>query len=336
MALRFIDGFDHYAAADITQKWPQSATGTQILSGAARTGGFGCRLNGGNQPIVKTIDSQATWIVGFAYRAEVAQPIDNPIIQFKDTISTLHVDLRINAAGHFYFTRNGTQLGSVWTYTFPVNQYIYIEVKVTISDTVGVAVLKINGVTDINLSSQDTRNAGNSTADTIYLGGASNSGSSLDYDDVYICDGTGGSNNDFLGDCKVETLVPTGAGNSTQWTPSTGSNWQNVDDAAPNGDTDYNSDGTVSDKDTYAMSNLATTSGTVFGVQEIWSGKKDDAGSRSVHGVVRSGSSESNGADISLNTSYVQRQDMFETKPGGGAWSISDVNAMEAGVAVAA
>ncbi len=37
------------------------------------------------------------------------------------------------------------------------------------------------------------------------------------------------------------TLRPTGAGNSTQWTPSAGSNWQNVDESSADGDTTYNS-----------------------------------------------------------------------------------------------
>jgi hypothetical protein len=331
MALRFIDGFDHYATADLIQKWNGSGGTGTITSAAARTGPAGFRLGDSNATITKIIDAQATWIVGFAFRTAAMQA-NARLIQFDDGPSVSHVDLRTDATTNkLVLTRNGTVLGTS-TIVLQNNTFYYIEVKVTINDSTGVAVLKVNGVTEINLSGQDTRNGGNSTADRFTIRGQ---GGVTDFDDIYICDGTGGSNNDFLGDCKVETLVPTGAGNSTQWAPSTGSNWQNVDDATPNGDTDYNSDGTVSDKDTYAMSNLVTTSGTVYGVQSIVSAKKDDAGSRSIHAVVRSGSSETNGSDVTMTASYVQKQDVFETKPGGGTWSISDVNAMEAGVAVA-
>ena len=45
----------------------------------------------------------------------------------------------------------------------------------------------------------------------------------LDIDDLYICDGTGSApHNTFLGDCRVDTLLPTADGTAQQWTPSTG------------------------------------------------------------------------------------------------------------------
>lgn len=43
-----------------------------------------------------------------------------------------------------------------------------------------------------------------------------------------------------------------------------------------------------------------------------------------------------NGTDLPLSTSYLYYQTIYETKPGGGAWTTSDVNSSEFGVKVAA
>src|SRR5262249_36678260 len=144
----------------------------------------------------------------------------------------------------------------------------YIEVKITISDTVGVVTVRVNGTSTgwLALTSQDTQNGGPSTITNIILGGdlvtnASNAPSH--FDDVVILDTTGAVNNDFLGDCRVEAIFPNGAGNYAQWTPSTGSNFQNVDENPPNDDSDYNSSSTAGQIDTFNYSNLSVTSGTV-------------------------------------------------------------------------
>ena len=218
--------------------------------------------------------------------------------------------------------------------------FYYIELKVTISDSAGVIVLKINGATELNLTSQDTRNGGNATADTITLGagGQNNSAAIFSYDDLYICDGTGSApDNDFLGDCRVEASLPSGNGNSSQLVGSDADSTNNyllVDESAPNGDTDYVESSTVGNKDTYAMGNLASTSGTVYGVQPVPVAKKTDAGSRSIVSVVRLSSTEVDSAAKTLTSSYLILPDVRTTKPGGGAWTITDWNNAEAGVKV--
>lgn len=59
-----------------------------------------------------------------------------------------------------------------------------------------------------------------------------------------------------------ETEVPTGAGATTQWTPSAGSNWQNVDDAvgAPDADSTYNESSTAGHMDLFTKAALTNPS----------------------------------------------------------------------------
>jgi hypothetical protein len=64
--------------------------------------------------------------------------------------------------------------------------------------------------------------------------------------------------------------------------------------------------------------------------------RKDDAGARTHAHVVKSGASESVGTAFAPTTSYANHQTVFEAKPGGGAWDIAAVNAMEAGHKIAA
>jgi hypothetical protein len=61
---------------------------------------------------------------------------------------------------------------------------------------------------------------------------------------------------------------------------------------------------------------------------------KTNAGVRSIASVARLSGTEVDSSDKALSVSYAYLPDIRETKPGGGAWSISDVNSAEFGVKV--
>lgn len=338
MALRFCDSFDHYATADWNNKWSSNSDSTYSLIGATGRNGNALRCRWGNQGVSKILDAQATWIVGFAWRAVTAVPAATPIISFYDG-ATQHIYLTPDGLNHLQIVRGGgTVLGTGATVITSGTGFHYIEMKVTISDTVGVASLKIDGATELNLTGIDTRNAGNATADRFYLSNVgANTNIDYDYDDLYVCDGTGATNNTFLGDVRVQAIFPSGDGNSSVLVGSDGNSVNNsllVDETSPNSDTDYVESSTPGDKDTYAMGNVTPTAGTVFGVQMLPYAKKTDAGSRSIVSVTRLSTTEEDSAAKALAGSYTYLPDIRETKPGGGAWTITDVNAMEAGVKV--
>ena len=103
----------------------------------------------------------------------------------------------------------------------------------------------------------------------------------------------------------------------------------------PNDDTEYVESSTAGHKDTYAYGNLATASGTVYAVQPVPYAKKNDAGpSRSIVSVARLSGTEEDSAVKTLSTSYAYFGDIRATKPGGGQWTIADVNSAEFGVKV--
>lgn len=338
MALRYMDSFDHYT--DLTSKgWTTS--GCSISAGNGRWSTAGLHLNNSGNFITRIFDAQATWIVGFSWRsAQTVVDTARVIMALMDS-STYQVYLTLDGAGHLQVKNgSGTVLGTGST-VLSVGTVYYFELKVTINNSTGVVALRINGVSELSLTSQDTQNSGNATADGIRMGFGGGGNTHLDYyDDLYVLDGTGSApTNDFLGDCRVESILPSGNGNSSQLVGSDGNSTDNyllVDETAPDGDTTYVESSTVSNKDTYAYGNVTPTTGTVFGVQVLPYAQKTDGGARSIASIARLSGTEVDSADKTLSSSYGYLPDIRETKPGGGTWSISDVNSAEFGVKVTA
>lgn len=333
MALRFCDSFDHYATADIAKKWT-TITSSPVIGATGRNSTNGCRLNGNGTGIGKTLGAQATWIIGFSIKTNTLLTNTTGFLRFLDG-ATLHVDFRFQASGEIIVTRNGTTLGTLTTIISTGVEY-YFEAKVTISDTVGVVEVQINGAPETitfvtgTASTQDTRNGGNASANIVDLRGNT---ATWDIDDLYICDATGGTNDDFLGDVRVQAIFPNGNGNSSQLVGSDGNSTDNyllVDEATPS-TADYVESSTPGDKDTYAFGNLTPTSGTVYGLQVLPYAAKTDAGVRSIVSVARLSGTEVDSAVATLSTTATYYPDIRETKPGGGAWSVSDVNGAEFG-----
>lgn len=341
MALRFADSFDHYTTPSL--KWSNINVSAQDAGfnigafGRFSTSG-GRKNNGAWQSIGKTLDVRSTWIAGVAfYIASISGK--QSIIGFFDGTSN-QVDVCINGSGVLEFRRNKSVLNT-GSHALSAATFYYIELKATIDNTTGSYEVRINGATEFTGSSTDTQQTGNASANMISIGDwGSESGPESHFDDFYICDTSGATNNNFLGDVRVECLFPNGNGNYSQFTGSDGNSTDNyllVDETSPNGDTDYVADATVSDKDTYTFTDPTPTSGSVYGVQITHYSRKTSAGTRSSRSLARlSGTDADNGSDQALATSYTYFSDIRETKPGGGSWSLSDVANAEFGVEVAA
>ena len=338
MSIEYFDGFDAYPDADFALFWnSEGGLGAAVTASAGRFGAS-MRTLGGSTPSFarRTVVSASRKVIGVAFRLNAApNTTSGGIIRLLEG-TTEHVSVRFDAT----FTklgvyRNGTLLATGAT-NIATGTWYYLEFDVTIHDTTGAYELRLNGSTTPELSATnvDTRNAGTGVVNALDLWNpyATNS-VIIDFDDLYI------DTNTFRGDVRCETLLPNGNGNSSVLVGSDGNSTDNyllVDEAAQNGDTDYVTSGTAGDKDTYTYGNLTPTGGTVVGVKPILIARKDDAGVRTVASIARHSATEEDSAAVALTTSYLAIYDVRATKPGGGAWSISDVNAAEFGVKVVA
>ena len=354
MALLFMDSFDHYVTADVAKKWTTSTisgagSGIVIVAGAARTGAAGLRANYGSGSasgglFSKTlVPSGAGVVIGFAFRTDVVPPASNgtgivavfdggtPQLSF-----VLLTDMRLQVKCGT--PDGGTVLGTTAAAITSVDVWCYLEVAATIDPAAGVVTIRVNGVEALSLTGQNTRNTAATQWTAVRLGiqvGVTGTSPGVsrecDYDDLYVLDQSGSAPwNTFLGDCRVDPCLPTGAGATTGWTPSAGANWQCVDDAAPNDDTDYTSATTPGLTDTFVIGDAPT--GVIYGVQAVLIAKKVEIGTASLSAVVRHSGVDYPGAEIPASISYSGLLDIFETNPATGLqFTTAEFNAAEFG-----
>jgi hypothetical protein len=332
--LVFCDSFDHYT--DKSQKGWVSSGVLGITAGAGR---FGNGLRGGfwDHNAVNQLlgGARTTLIVGVAVRWS-GTPTVSPSLITLQLAGAEQISLRLNSTQQLVISRAGTTLATGTTVLLN-NVWHYLEFKVFIADSGGTAAVRLNGVPEVSVSSADTKGQTGTGADQVRLGGTTSQSITNDWDDFYVCDDTGTVNNDFLGDVRVEAIFPNGNGNSSQLVGNDGNSTDNyllVDEAAPNSDTDYVETATVGNKDTYAFANLTPTTGTVYAVAVYPFARKTDTGPRQIVSVARLSGTETDGPTKTLAMSYQYHGDIRESKPGGGAWTIADVNSAEFGIKV--
>lgn len=239
--------------------------------------------------------------------------------------STAHVQISLDASGFLVAKRFTTTL-TTSSVALSVDTWYYIQVDVTISNTVGAVKVLIDTVEAINITGQDTQQSGTGIIDGFGL----RSGT---YGECFLADTSGSDFNALSTELLAISIIrPDGAGNSAQWTPSAGSNYQTVDED-PVSETDYNESSTNTHKDTFAMASAPTEVVDVICVVPWAIAERTDVTPASINMVARHSSSEAAGADNSLiQNSLRMYQSFAHVNPSTAvAWTETEVNAMEAG-----
>lgn len=230
MALLFMDGFDHYGTAELLNKWSNvGGTGTALISTSnGRRGGGALYIQNAHTLVKYFPTASDTVIVGCAYYA--ASLTSSIITAANDFLAvrdgTLpHVRLHPFSDGSIHVTRGVStntpvEIGATAPGVLTVGTFNFIELKVTVSDTVGAVELRVNGVQVLALSGVDTRNGGNASINGLAIGGSVATNVTTYFDDLYVCDTTGTENNDFLGDVRIEPFFPSGPGTHNSFTKS--------------------------------------------------------------------------------------------------------------------
>lgn len=346
MSQLFIESFDSETTiANINARFT-SGNGDLLYSSKGRTGSVGYGMTNTELARKDVSAGIATIITGVGiavYQNPSAYTALGKVLQILDG-ATIQLYVRLNADQTFsVYNGANTLLAGPSTHVIDdrsigASNYSYLDLKATIHNTAGSFTLNIyttGGNETLSASGVNTRGSSNNQATGVGLGGSGN-GQTLVYDDWYIADTTGSApQNDLWGPVKIYCDFPSGAGTTTQFTPSTGSNYQNVDETNQNGDTDYNADGTAGHIDTFAMPTPTPTVGTVLAEQvTVWA-KRDDATTRTFCVERRSGGTNYAGAETFTPTaSYLPYISIQQTDPAAGAWSISSLTSEEVGYKV--
>lgn len=277
------------------------------------------------------ITNEATLVCGIAFNMPTGLPTTfaSNIIQFWEG-ANYGVNIRVNTSGTISAHRGTTLLGTS-ALGLGSGTWYYIELKVLANNSTGTVEVKVNGSTWLNLTSQDTQPGTNAWHDAVRIG---QTNATCRFDDMYVLDGSGSANNDFLGNRKVVALDPDGAGDNTDWTPSAGSNYQNVDDGDEvDEDTTYNETSTDADEDLYTYENLPGVTSSVDGLQ-ITTETRVTTGSMDLSSVIKTGTTTDAGtADTITSTAYVTSVRVEEQDPDtSAAWTPSGVDGAQFGI----
>jgi hypothetical protein len=246
--------------------------------------------------------------------------------------STPLINVSSGPGGIFQIVSGAGLLASTSGGLWSSNTTYKVEIYIKIDDTAGRVVMKLNGVTVLDFTG-DTKPGTDTTFDSFLLGksvpGFPIANSGYSYFDNVVVDDT-----EWPGDTKIAGVFPTGAGNSAQWTPSAGANWDCVEEVPPS-DADYITTNTVGQKDTYAASDLPADASAVKCVQFAARAQKEGAATpQNLAFVIRTGGADYEGSVVALPTGLSEHvRDIWVNNPATSqAFTPSEVNGMEIGI----
>ncbi len=344
MTLLWFDGFEGYNSSEDIQALPNlDANNLSFGTSYGRRSSRGIRIDQYDDRyyLCEVTGEPNTIILGFAFKAYSIGSYSSTSamvrIYDKFLLTNIHLKFHINSSKLIEVRNNaGTLLGTTSGHVIEVNTWYYIEIKAYIHDSAGTVEIKVDEIQRLSLTSQDTCNGTNVYVGAVRLGVHAQN-STCGCDDLYVCDDSGSKNNDFLGDVRIDVVRPNGVGAHTDFSPSAGSNYQNVDETYPDDDTTYNDsqDVAVGEQDSYAMESLDVIGSTIHGVKDQITVRKTDAGARSVKVLTRQGGSDYLGDTIILSDTFTTHARIMENNPDDAAAFVeADITSGEVGVEV--
>jgi hypothetical protein len=375
VANRFRDGFDWFPAGQslLTRQrlWAANeffgrdnggGLGADVVTGrfnfgkalalSGSLGGFFGHDSGYVVPIGVNI---ATGFYGMAVYVDSLLPSAcRPVLGFYDAVSNAHqinfsfeqngvLKVWLGAPG----AGNGTLLATSSAGAFQEDQWFHCEASPLIANSGGTFEIRINTVPKVQLTGADTQNSANAYFDSVFLGAyTTNNNVGIDgahpavFDDMFVHDASGATNNTWGGNLRVKTqfMIANGATDnfSIGGTAPAATQWQSVlNQILDDGQFVYSP--TVGDIDLFTPDpNL--NSPIVRALQVRMALRQDDATQRVARALLRIGATNYLGAvDQYTNQTYTFYKDAWELNPATGVtFTGAEVNGLQAGVKVQA
>lgn len=319
MALIFCDSFDNYASQ--TEFWDFAGIDCAIstVPGNPRTG-LGCLqvISSAFGPR-KIFNANKTHVLG-CLSWNSTDP-GSVMDFFNATAGEVGVRVRVQGDGSIRFgwgnADNFIAATPIGLYQFGVYNSIAVEVE-NFTTSTGIITCWVNGVQVFQQSGLKTTNTfatGSPSFCNAFrpMGPGGIPGLCL-IDDLYVLDCSTGPNITFLGPLKLYSLPPT-SDVSVVWTPlGGGSNFSEVDEVPPDGDTSYVSSFSVGALDQYGYPLTGVPAGAAFPFLQHELDMKVDSGARSVasdvEGIIATG--------VALATGYHIYPTPYDVNPGTG------------------
>lgn len=319
MAILFLDGAERKS----NSKW--TFCNLELTSNASAYGFSGTYYydSYANRYAYKTLSASQSQLY-LSMKVRYTQAATH-LCSFWDSANTIIFSVGRSAA-NLLELRSGDYSTLLATGSIPVmnNSTNLIEVYFKPLNSGGECTVKVNGATDVTYSGDTT--AGLENVQTFQIGKYGST--SIYFDDIVV------GNSGWIGNACIQAIVPAGAGSSTQYSPSTGSNYACVDEVTAS-DTDYVYTNTTDQLDLYATSNLTGNIGSIIAIdicaRMAYEGTPTPTKQKIAY---KSGSTIAYSSDVVASLSFA---DYFtgpiELNPDdSAAWEEADINALEIGV----
>lgn len=323
MSRIFIDGFEH-GQADL---WTNYGATVISSSGKDMDGDYCIEMDTHTDYITRALPSNSLYYIALLYRPTNAI-FSNSIFSFLDGATNLFTLVRQTTGSNFLEARRGNRAGAViatGSTSLSLDTTYLIEVYYKPHDTAGIIQVKVNSVLDIDFSEGDTT-AGGTTINAVKVGGIDNYGQGI-FDNIIIDD------SEFPGTTNIQGVVVNGAGNKTNWAPSSGSNWDCVNEIPAN-DADYVAINANEEIDLYTLADLSGTIESVKCVQLQSRTKKDGAPTpQNLALALRTANTDYFSSDKAVPSDWESLCHLWATNPNTSqAWTEGGVNGLEIGI----
>jgi hypothetical protein len=353
MALLWVEGFEGLQSGYLPGWWNNQDLEKNIRRRYLRTSSL---INGRMQTIegrfggyavefypgtdvwfeTKSLTTDRTLITGCALYWDVRNGAGNGrIVSLYDGDFLEGMHLRVDDTGYYIEVwRGNVVLETITSIELPIDEWFYIEFKVYCDDTSGSWEVRLNGNTIGSASGVDTQASLTNYHQSVRW--------NTNYcvqrvDDIYVCDGSGAKNNDFLGVMRVVPTWPD-TDHTTEWDTVVGAGTHSyaVDEQEPDDDTSYVEDDDIGDKDIFDYINITENLGRVAGVMVNTLCRETDAQYYDLIQIVRSGGAEYDQPSQQVgSSSYVHKYDVVESDPDTGLdWTKTGIDAAQFGVKV--
>lgn len=345
MSLLFIDGFDWLSTSTgqncgdaLAYKYDRGASANNVFQTAAgATPGetSGAILMGSSAGATLTsplFTGVSTVVWGGNFKVDTLD--DRTVVNLNEG-TTLHLQIRITAAGELRAMRAGTtEIGITSGLGLAGGAWYYIEVKAVIHDSTGAVTVQVGGSPVLTLTSQDTRNGGSGLITNFSYVNSSVS-NKVYYDNVYCLNTSGSVNNDFLGPQVVKTIRPSSDVTPNDWTVGSGSDhFAGANEDVISG-TNYIEDDTAAQRELFGLTDLVGVA-DIKGIQINSVTRVTTGTAFNLKNVLKSGSTtDVSSASSITSTSYSTKKTIYETNPDTAvAWVDADIDALQTGVEV--
>lgn len=361
MALLFLEGAEHYSSLhgdditrDATRKWGDSASHV-YNSTSGRYSGHSLAFNSTTQYGFLTKDLgtlYSTLVVGLAIKQLAYSGQDDThdsIVDLLDDLGGVQLSLKTYNGDLTNIRVNrgdGTNLLEI-TQAVPTD-WIYLELKAVIHNTIGSLTFKINGVQVANITGLDTNSTGQAGIRKVRIQNGAGTGfisstpyRNLYFDDIYVAE-------DFVPNGATSTinaLKPNGDGANygwTEWTPNSGSfRYNRLVDQPTDDDATYIFSAVSGEKSLLALENLSTTNpnavtGTIHGIA-VNTIVRNTGASHNLAQIINDPTIDTTltqGVTFTPAGSYMAQQDIWETNPQTSSpFTRANVNNLQSGIA---